>query len=361
MAAPPPKRPAELVRLDERASGPYGPSASSVARPSVFSAEVVDPKTPHTLDHSATFTDITRGALTALSQSPWQARRFDWATRHVASGWANIARAVHSMADARNAAAHCAKQAAELVAETQKVLADASLHRARVLFEIGELDDQAGMREATRDDRIRYALTKRRAEIREMEGASFDRESRRAIDRADDVERSALDRERVRVGVRTERDRARQELNEGDFRAARARPAPPTVGEPLGEDDVERIIAGVGTEAVRGELRAFFRAAIHGDVQSHPLAPLAFYVILRETELRGVPYGEALREAARVVATKLAIPKDQWPKDIAAYWLAMLQDLNAAIEANRKDRLREVLNREDGMFDGTAPIRPQDF
>lgn len=361
MAEPPPKRPTALVRLDEGKSGPYGPSSSGVARPSVFSAEVLSPKTPDTLDHSSTFTDITRGAITALSQSPWQARRFDKATKHVASGWANIARAVDSMAHARNAAAVCAKQAAELVAETHKVLADASLHRAKVCFDIGELDDQAGMREATRDERIRYALAKLRAERKEIEGETFDRETRRAMERADDVERYALDRERVRLGVRTERDRARQDLYDVDYRAAAARPAPAPAGAPLGEDDVERIIDGVGTEAVRSELREFFRAAIHGDIESHPLAPLAFYVILRETEVRGVPHLDALREAARVVAAKLAIPKDRWPKDIAEQWLKMLRDLNAAIEAKRKDRMREVLSREDAMFDGTAPLRPQNF
>lgn len=361
MAEPPPKRPTALVRSDEGRSGPYGPSASGVARPSVFAAEVVSPKTPDTLDHSATFTDITHGALTALSQSPWQARRFDRATRHVASGWGNIARAVESMAKARNAAAICAKQAAELVAETHKVLADASLHRAKVCFEIGELDDQAVMREATRDDRIRYALAKLRSEIKEIEGQSFDRESRRHLDRQDDAERATLDLERVRHGVRTERDRARQDLYEEDFRAARSRPARSPVAEPLGEDDVERIIDGVGTEAVRTELREFFRAAIHGEVEGHPLAPLAFYVILRETEVRGRPYADALREAARVVATQLAIPRDRWPESITTRWMTMLQDLKAAIEAKRRDQLREVLSREDGMFDGTAPIRPQDF
>lgn len=361
MAEPPPKRSTALVRLDEGTSGPYGPSSSSLTRPSVFSAEVLSPRTPTTLDRSTTFTDITHGALATLSQSPGQARRFEKTAESVARGWAHVARAVHSMADARNAAAHCAKQAADLAAETQKVLADASFHRAKICYDIGELEDQAGLREATREERTRTAIARLRAERADLEGATFDRETRRAMERADSLERDALDRERYRQSVRTERDRARQELHDTDYRAAAARPAPPPVSAPLGEDEVERIIAGVGTEAVRSELREFFRAAIHGDVTSHPLAPLAFYVILRETEVRGVPYDDALREAARVVAAKLAIPRDRWPKDFAEHWRTMLQDLNAAIEAQRKDRLREVLSREESMFDGTEPLRPQKF
>lgn len=361
MAEPPPKRPTALIRLDERTSGTYGPSSSSLTRPSAFSAEVLSPRTPTTLDHSETFTDITHGALTTLSQSLGQARRFEKTAESVSRGWAHVARAVHSMADARNAAAHCAKQSAALAAETQKVLADASFHRAKICFDIGDLDDRAGMREATREERIKTEIARLRAERAELEGAVFDRETRRGIDRADSIERDALDRERNRQSIRTERDRARQEMRDTDYRAAAARPTPSPVGTPLGEDDVERIIAGVGTEAVRSELREFFRGAIHGDVSSHPLASLALYVVLRETEVRGVPYIDALREAARVVAAKLVIPRDRWPKNIAEHWHTMVQDLSASIEANRKDRLREVLSREESMFDGTEPLRPQKF
>ena len=363
--APRPIRPGTLVRINE-GKRPYGPSAADAARPGVFSAEVLAPRTPDMLDRSTAFTDITRGTLAALSQSPSQARRAEKTAELVARAMGHLDRAVQSMVSIRNAAGHCAKQAAELAAQSQQVLADAAFHRAKVLFDIGELEDQATLREATRDDRIRNALAQLRATCREIEGESFDRETRRAMDRADDLERYALDRERARIGVasearrsRTERERERQELYERDVRAAAGAPAAPTGASTTGADEVERIINSVGTVTVRQELREFFRAAIHGDVESHPLAPLALFVVLKEID-RGVPYLDALRESARVVSAKLAIPREQWG-DIHERILQMLEKLMAEIDAKKKDRERETRNRDESMFDGTEPIRPQDY
>jgi hypothetical protein len=149
-------------------------------------------------------------------------------------------------------------------------------------------------------------------------------------------------------------------MYENDFRVA-GRPGAAPVSRPRtgGEDEVEQIIAGIGTDAVRQELREFFRAAVHGDVESHPLGPLALFVFLKETD-RGVPNLEALREAARVVAEKLALPRERWG-DIHERSLQMLHKLVAEIEAKKKDRERETRNRDESMFDGTEPIRPQDY
>ncbi len=39
----------------------------------------------------------------------------------------------------------------------------------------------------------------------------------------------------------------------------------------------------------------------------------------------------------------------------------MVHDLEAAIEARSREAIRRVVEREESMFDGTEPPRPQSF
>jgi len=336
--------------------------------------------------------------LMALPQpeSPRAAKRFAQTAEAVARGWSHLSRAAVAQANARNTAALSMQRAAEIGAAAQRACDDATLHRAKTLDEIAEIADRAELRAATRRDRLETALLQARldrqrarleldalsaktdaeaAQFRHVAAASEFEATRLRITRAREEWQAAEDARlealasdtRARTflaGAALEHDRVARQRAELREQAAQARydaafarqpaPAAPPMPTP---DDLEAILAGLGTTAAREELRTFFAPALHGVLGCHPLAALVRGIFRSITALEGRPKGDALREAARAALTLLEQPREQWPADLVASTQRALADIEARIAAKERADFRAVLDEEDAVFFGTDPLR----
>lgn len=330
--------------------------------------------------------------------SPRAAKRFAQTSEAVARGWSHLSRAAVAQANARNTAALSIQRAVQIGAEAQKICDDATLHRAKTLDEIAEIADRAEIRDATRAERIQTALLQARldrqrarheldasmakattecaerrhsAAAMDLEAARLriarEREERIAAEQArlealgadmrarTFLAQAALEHDRVaheRVELREQAERAR-------YDAAFARQPATPAGTPPTPDDLDVLLASLGTTPAREELRTFLAPALHGVLECHPLAALVRSVYRSASVLDARPKSEALREAARAALAFLERPREQWPSDLTSTTRHALADVEARIAAKQRADLRATIDEEDAVYFGTDPLRPR--
>ena len=356
---------------------PSPPTQAELKTPArgVLSAEIVRlatgavAKSPPTMDPATVGDDLTLRALLRMPRSRWEAHQFEHTARSYANGWEHVNRGVSAMAEARNISALTYKKATEYLAAAAVIREDANHRCAQYRDDIALLEDGAAIREATRTERIALSIATLRAERRacEIEVAALDERSRYELANwrghsDQERERNRLELEDFARRSRTARDQAQADISDKGVRAIYDKHvAPVTFSSAESEDELDRLLRGLGTFSSRKELKSFLRPALMRDFLSHDLAPMVYYIALRETSVGGKSEKDAISSAARTVLTYLERPRESWPKDISERFAAQIRELEAALKEEKRERLREALAKEESLFDGTQPFKMPPF